>query len=132
MPRSIDALDRPGDKPSVSYSANTATTPNAPTTGRYVNSVSDLYGADEIEVLLDEIKDLEPCTFHTEDFQVTRHTDAPPPEFRAISARHRVMTLVRDQKFFFFVFHISMVEAILTFFHLSSIDVCFVVLFFKK
>ncbi|KAF4525683.1 hypothetical protein B566_EDAN010674 [Ephemera danica] len=94
MPRSVDDLDsRPGDKPSVSYSANTATTPNAPTTGRYVNSVSDLYGADEIEVLLDEIKDLEPCSFHTEDFQVTRHTEAPP-EFRAISSRHRVMTLV--------------------------------------
>jgi hypothetical protein len=96
MPRSVDALDRPGEKPSVSYSANTATTPNAPTTGRYVNSVSDLYGADEIEVLLDEIKDLEPCSFHTEDFQVTRRTEAPP-EFRAISSRHRVMTLVRDQ-----------------------------------
>ncbi|CAB3364748.1 Hypothetical predicted protein [Cloeon dipterum] len=91
MPRSVgDLLE--ATKPTVSYSANTATTPNAPSTGRYVNSVSDLYGADEIEVLLDEIKDLEPCSVRTEDIQVTR-LSAKPPELRAFSARHRVMTL---------------------------------------
>jgi hypothetical protein len=96
MPRSVgDLLEA---KPSVSYSANTAITPTAPTTGRYVNSVSDLYGADEIEVLLDEIKDLEPCSVRQEDIQVTRlSSTAKPPTLRAFSARHRVMTLVRDQ-----------------------------------
>jgi len=100
MPRSVGDLLEAVAKPSVSYSANTAITPTAPTTGRYVNSVSDLYGADEIEVLLDEIKDLEPCSVRTEDIQVTRlsaSATAKPPQLRAISARHRVMTLVRDQ-----------------------------------
>lgn len=95
MPRSVgDLLEA---KPSVSYSANTAITPTAPTTGRYVNSVSDLYGADEIEVLLDEIKDLEPCSVRQEDIQVTRLSTTAKPQLRAFSARHRVMTLVRDQ-----------------------------------
>jgi hypothetical protein len=102
MPRSVGDLLEAVAKPSVSYSANTAITPTAPTTGRYVNSVSDLYGADEIEVLLDEIKDLEPCSVRTEDIQVTRLSSSAaashkPPQLRAISARHRVMTLVRDQ-----------------------------------
>lgn len=37
--------------------------------GRYINSVSDLYGADEIEVLLEEIRDLEPASCRLEDIQ---------------------------------------------------------------
>ncbi|GLH02435.1 hypothetical protein R5R35_005502 [Gryllus longicercus] len=37
--------------------------------GRYINSVSDLYGADEIEVLLEEIRDLEPANYRPEDIQ---------------------------------------------------------------
>ncbi|XP_063225937.1 uncharacterized protein LOC134532867 isoform X2 [Bacillus rossius redtenbacheri] len=37
--------------------------------GRYINSVSDLYGADEIEVLLEEIRDLEPASYRPEDIQ---------------------------------------------------------------
>ncbi|XP_022203607.1 uncharacterized protein LOC111060253 [Nilaparvata lugens] len=37
--------------------------------GRYVNSVSDLYGADEISVLLEEIRDLEPASCRPEDLQ---------------------------------------------------------------
>nr|CAD7397527.1 unnamed protein product [Timema poppensis] len=37
--------------------------------GRYINSVSDLYGADEIEVLLEEIRDLEPVNYRPEDIQ---------------------------------------------------------------
>lgn len=37
--------------------------------GRYINSVSDLYGADEIEVLLEEIRDLEPASCRPEDIQ---------------------------------------------------------------
>ncbi|KAJ9577282.1 hypothetical protein L9F63_006121, partial [Diploptera punctata] len=37
--------------------------------GRYINSVSDLYGADEIEVLLEEIRDLEPVSCRPEDIQ---------------------------------------------------------------
>jgi hypothetical protein len=37
---------------------------------RYVNSVSDLYATDEIDALLDEIRDLEPVSVHTDaDFQ---------------------------------------------------------------
>ncbi|XP_071443966.1 uncharacterized protein [Hetaerina americana] len=44
-----------------------ATLPRA-NAGRYVHSVSDLYGADEIEVLLEEIRDLEPPST-AEDFQ---------------------------------------------------------------
>ncbi|KAG8226094.1 hypothetical protein J437_LFUL006401 [Ladona fulva] len=45
-----------------------ATLPRATSAGRYVHSVSDLYGADEIEVLLEEIRDLEPPST-AEDFQ---------------------------------------------------------------
>lgn len=37
--------------------------------GRYLNSVSDLYGADEISVLLEEIRDLEPASCRPEDLQ---------------------------------------------------------------
>lgn len=38
--------------------------------GRYINSVSDLYGTDEIEFLLDDIKDLEPVNYKPEEIQV--------------------------------------------------------------
>ena len=38
--------------------------------GRYINSVSDLYGDDEIEFLLDDIRDLEPRSCNPEDIQV--------------------------------------------------------------
>lgn len=38
--------------------------------GHYINSVSDLYGTDEIEFLLDDIKDLEPASCNPEDIQV--------------------------------------------------------------
>lgn len=37
---------------------------------RYIPSVSDLYGTDEIEFLLDEIRDLEPACCQLEDIQV--------------------------------------------------------------
>lgn len=37
---------------------------------RYLNSVSDLYGADEIEALWDEIRTLEPSSCRPEDLQV--------------------------------------------------------------
>lgn len=40
-----------------------------PEPGRYVNSVSDLYGTDEVEVLLEEIRDLEPPGCRPEDIQ---------------------------------------------------------------
>uniref|UniRef100_A0A182UYE7 Uncharacterized protein n=2 Tax=gambiae species complex TaxID=44542 RepID=A0A182UYE7_ANOME len=36
---------------------------------RYIPSVSDLYGTDEIEFLLDEIRDLEPACCQLEDIQ---------------------------------------------------------------
>lgn len=36
---------------------------------RYIPSVSDLYGTDEIEFLLDEIRDLEPACCQLEDVQ---------------------------------------------------------------
>lgn len=36
----------------------------------YINSVSDLYGTDEIEFLLDDIRDLEPHSCNPEDIQV--------------------------------------------------------------
>lgn len=39
--------------------------------GRYINSVSDLYGTDEIEFLLDDIRDLEPANCKPEDIQVS-------------------------------------------------------------
>lgn len=38
--------------------------------GRYINSVSDLYETDEIEFLLEEIRDLEPTSCKPEDIQV--------------------------------------------------------------
>lgn len=38
--------------------------------GHYINSVSDLYGTDEIEFLLDDIRDLEPANCNPEDIQV--------------------------------------------------------------
>lgn len=38
---------------------------------RYMPSVSDLYGTDEIEFLLDEIRDLEPACCQLEDIQVS-------------------------------------------------------------
>lgn len=38
-------------------------------TGRYIPSVSDLYGTDEIDVLLEEIRDLEPASCRAEDVQ---------------------------------------------------------------
>lgn len=37
---------------------------------RYMPSVSDLYGTDEIEFLLEEIRDLEPACCQLEDIQV--------------------------------------------------------------
>uniref|UniRef100_A0A1B6CW01 MARVEL domain-containing protein n=1 Tax=Clastoptera arizonana TaxID=38151 RepID=A0A1B6CW01_9HEMI len=37
--------------------------------GRYLHSVSDLYGADEISVLLEEIRELEPANYRPEDLQ---------------------------------------------------------------
>jgi len=37
--------------------------------GHYINSVPDLYGADEIEVLLEEIPDLEPASCRPDDIQ---------------------------------------------------------------
>ena len=41
--------------------------------GRYINSVSDLlYSTDEIEFLLDDIRDLEPTSCKPEDIQVHR------------------------------------------------------------
>ena len=36
---------------------------------RYVNSVSDLYANDEIDALLDEIRDLQPISVHADDLQ---------------------------------------------------------------
>lgn len=39
------------------------------TSARYINSVSDLYATDEIDALLDEIRDLEPVSVHTDDLQ---------------------------------------------------------------
>lgn len=39
--------------------------------GRYINSVSDLYETDEIEFLLDDIRELEPVSCKPEDIQVT-------------------------------------------------------------
>lgn len=43
--------------------------------GHYINSVSDLYGTDEIEFLLDDIRDLEPASCNPEDIQVLYYTD---------------------------------------------------------
>lgn len=37
---------------------------------RLIPSVSDLYGTDEIEFLLDEIRDLEPACCQIDDIQV--------------------------------------------------------------
>ncbi|KAK4885988.1 hypothetical protein RN001_002259 [Aquatica leii] len=37
--------------------------------GRYINSVSDIIGTDEIEFLLEDIKDLEPTSINPEDIQ---------------------------------------------------------------
>jgi len=42
---------------------------SASTSARYINSVSDLYAADEIDALLDEIRDLEPISVHGDDVQ---------------------------------------------------------------
>ena len=42
---------------------------SASASARYINSVSDLYAADEIDALLDEIRDLEPISVHTDDLQ---------------------------------------------------------------
>ncbi|CAG7819645.1 unnamed protein product [Allacma fusca] len=39
------------------------------TSARFINSVSDLYAADEIDALLDEIRDLEPISVGTDDLQ---------------------------------------------------------------
>lgn len=36
---------------------------------RFIPSVSDLYGTDEIDLLLDEIKDLEPACYQLDDVQ---------------------------------------------------------------
>lgn len=38
-------------------------------TQRFIHSVSDLYGTDEIDLLLDEIKDLEPACYQIHDIQ---------------------------------------------------------------
>lgn len=45
---------------------------------RYIQSVSDIYGKDEMEELLDEIRHLEPCSFRSgeiQDFEIdgSRH-----------------------------------------------------------
>ncbi|XP_046999202.1 uncharacterized protein LOC124615402 [Schistocerca americana] len=40
-----------------------------PGPGRYINSVSDLYGTDEIEVLLEEIRELEPTSYRPDEIQ---------------------------------------------------------------
>lgn len=40
-----------------------------PGPGRYINSVSDLYGTDEIEVLLEEIRELEPNRYRPDEIQ---------------------------------------------------------------
>ncbi|XP_065169013.1 uncharacterized protein [Atheta coriaria] len=42
---------------------------------RYINSVSDLYGDDEIEFLLDDIRELEPISCRPEDIQLCRGAD---------------------------------------------------------
>lgn len=42
---------------------------SASASARYINSVSDLYATDEIDALLDEIRDLEPVSVHTDDLQ---------------------------------------------------------------
>lgn len=44
--------------------------------GRYIHSVSDLCGADEIEFLLDDIRDLETVNYRAEDIQVNIYRDA--------------------------------------------------------
>ena len=36
---------------------------------RFIQSVSDIYGKDEMEELLDEIRHLEPCNFQSDDIQ---------------------------------------------------------------
>lgn len=41
--------------------------------GRYIHSVSDLCGADEIEFLLDDIRDLEAVNYRAEDIQVRKY-----------------------------------------------------------
>lgn len=38
-------------------------------TQRFIHSVSDLYGTDEIDLLLDEIKEFEPACYQLEDLQ---------------------------------------------------------------
>jgi hypothetical protein len=38
-------------------------------TRRFFKSVSDIYGKDEMEELLDEIQHLEPCNFQSRDIQ---------------------------------------------------------------
>lgn len=38
-------------------------------TQRFIHSVSDLYITDEIDLLLEEIKDLEPACYQIEDLQ---------------------------------------------------------------
>jgi len=41
-------------------------------TRRFFKSVSDIYGKDEMEELLDEIQHLEPCNFQSRDIQDVR------------------------------------------------------------
>lgn len=46
---------------------------------RFINSVSDLYATDEIDALLDEIKDLEPLSLRSElqDFEIDGSLGVP-------------------------------------------------------
>jgi hypothetical protein len=49
---------------------------------RLIPSVSDLYGTDEIEFLLDEIRDLEPACCQIDDIQVIILISHSPPRAR--------------------------------------------------
>lgn len=53
-----------------------------PEPSRYINSVSDLYGTDEIEFLLDDIRDLEPANCNPEDIQVNTYKPSHPNLFK--------------------------------------------------
>lgn len=78
--------------------------PTQPTaTHRYhiPKSVSDLYGTggDEIDFLLDEIKDLEPACCQLEDLQVPEiRASAGPRESSPISADHFLVVVPSQQK----------------------------------
>ena len=55
---------------------------------RYIQSVSDIYGQDEMEELLDEIRHLEPCNFQSgdiQDFEIDGSRHLPQPGESTIS-----------------------------------------------